>query len=88
MTQQQPLYRVGDRVVKCTGDYHWDGVVCSVFYTPSNNLRYVVGHPVQQGWVLHIYSEFNLRRPHESQTMGDSTDDAPDGTEEARGNER
>lgn len=56
-----PLFKVGDEVEKCTGEYNWRGQVSSVFYTPIGLLRYVVAHPVEKGWVLHIYSEKNLR---------------------------
>lgn len=54
-------FALGDNVEKCTGDYTWGGVVSSVFETPAGALRYVVAHPVKTGWVLHIYSEGNLR---------------------------
>lgn len=57
----EPLFKVGDEVIKHTGDYQWRGVVCSVFFTPSSKLRYVVAHQVESGWVLHIYSEANLK---------------------------
>lgn len=53
-------FAVGDKVRKVTGDYHWSGVVCAVFDTPAGKRRYVVGHPVDTGWVLHIYGPANL----------------------------
>lgn len=56
-----PKFEIHDRVEKFTGDYMWEGVVCSVFWTPACDLRYVVAHPVKEGFVLHIYSEKNLR---------------------------
>lgn len=53
----------GDKVEKYTGDYRWEGIVVSCFQTPSpgNYERYVVAHPVGEGYVLHIYSAKNLR---------------------------
>jgi hypothetical protein len=60
-------FAIGDPVEKFTGDYTWDGVVCSRFTTPDGKLRYVVAHPILasqgSGWVLHIYSEANLQTP-------------------------
>ncbi|WP_043648028.1 hypothetical protein [Nocardia thailandica] len=53
-------FAVGDKVRKVTGDYHWSGVVCAVFDTPAGKRRYVVGHSVDTGWVLHIYGPANL----------------------------
>ena len=55
-------FTIGDEVMKHTGDYQWRGIICAVFWTPQENLRYVVAHPVDGGYVLHIYSEKNLRR--------------------------
>jgi hypothetical protein len=50
-------FDAGDQVLADDGA----GVVCSVFKTPNGLLRYVVAHPVNAGYVLHIYSEANLR---------------------------
>ena len=55
------MFVVGDAVEKYSGDYVWEGVITAVFNTPGGALRYVVAHPVETGWVLHIYSEQNLR---------------------------
>jgi hypothetical protein len=55
------MYAVGQLVEKYTGDYGWPGIVCSAFRTPDGNERYVVAHPAPTGYVLHIYSEINLR---------------------------
>jgi hypothetical protein len=55
------MFEVGDKVEKCTGDYVWEGEIVSKFLTPQKRIRYVVAHPVKKGWVLHIYSEQNLR---------------------------
>ena len=43
-------------VRKSSGDYRWDGVLVAVFDTPGGKLRAVVAHPVNTGYVLHIYS--------------------------------
>jgi hypothetical protein len=45
----------GPKVKKVGGDYEWDGVLCAEFETPDGKPRVVVAHPVQKGWVLHIY---------------------------------
>jgi hypothetical protein len=62
-------FAVGDRVEKFTGDYCWRGEVCSIFMTPNSKIR-IVAHPVDAGYVLHIYAEDNLRmyQPHKSVT--------------------
>lgn len=54
-------FQLKDAVTKCTGDYHWDGVICAAFLTPEGNERYVVAHPVDKGSVLHIYGPNNLK---------------------------
>lgn len=53
-------FKVGDKVRKVTGDYHWDGEVCAAFHTPNGKERYVVAHAVDSGYVLHIYGPKNL----------------------------
>lgn len=56
------MFEVGDKVQKCTGDYHLEGVVVAVFRTMAGKERYVVEHaPVAPG-MLHIYSAQNLRK--------------------------
>ena len=55
-------YRVGDRVRKFSGDYNWEGTVRAVFLTWNGQTRYVVGHPVEYGEVLHIYNHNQLLR--------------------------
>src|SRR5690606_29810419 len=57
---QGAAFAIGDRVEKRSGDYSWRGEVCAVFRTPNGHLRYVVAHPVDRGYVLHIYGESNL----------------------------
>ena len=57
---KQPLYRVGERIEKYTGDYQLDGEIRAVLETRAGKLRYVVEHG--QGF-LHIYNETQLRRP-------------------------
>lgn len=54
--------KVGDKVLKYTGDYQWRGVVVSRFKTPDNKTRFVVAHKAGKGYVLHIYSEANLKK--------------------------
>ena len=53
--------RVDDLVRKTSGDYWWRGVVCAVFTTPDGHERVVVAHPVEKGYVLHIYAPANLQ---------------------------
>jgi hypothetical protein len=53
---------LGTRVRKVSGDYQWDGVLSSVFMTPSGDCRCVVAHPVERGWVLHIYAPINVEK--------------------------
>lgn len=56
------VFKIGDKVQKCTGDYHLEGVVVAVFRTMAGKERYVVEHaPVAPG-MLHIYSAQNLRK--------------------------
>jgi hypothetical protein len=56
------MFNIGDKVEKCTGDYHLAGVVVAAFTTVAGKERYVVDHtPVAPG-MLHIYSSQNLRR--------------------------
>lgn len=55
------MIREGANVTKVNGSYMWDGVVCSSFVTPDGLERYVVAHPVNSGWVLHIYGANQLR---------------------------
>ena len=50
--------KVGDRVLKYTGDYQLEGVIVAVFKTLADKTRYVVEH---KGGLLHIYSEANIR---------------------------
>lgn len=56
-----PKFNVGDKVLKCTGDYHLEGVVVSVFQTLEGKVRYVVEHQPFAPGLLHIYGETNLR---------------------------
>jgi thymidylate synthase len=50
-------FKVGDRVLKHTGDYQIEGEVRGVLSSKKGAVRYVVEHP---GGMLHIYSEGNL----------------------------
>jgi hypothetical protein len=50
--------KVGDKVLKYTGDYQLEGEVRAVFTTKAGKVRYVVEH--HPGF-LHIYSEANLK---------------------------
>lgn len=56
------MFEVGDKVEKCTGDYHLEGVVVAVFKTLSGKHRYVVEHQPLAPGLLHIYSAQNLRK--------------------------
>ena len=51
-------FKIGDRVLKHTGDYQLEGEVRAVFTTIAGKVRYVVEH--FPGF-LRIYSEANLR---------------------------
>ena len=53
----------GAKVEKVGGDYQFKGIIVSVFKKLSGVERYVVE---DDRGVLHIYSEKNLRRTHES----------------------
>lgn len=50
--------KVGDIVLKYSGDYQLEGEVRSVFTTKSGKIRYVVEH--DPGF-LHIYSKSNIK---------------------------
>lgn len=57
----QPLFAVGQRVRKVTGDYNIAGEVRSVFATAAGAIRYVVEHQAEGGGsFLHVYGEANL----------------------------
>jgi len=51
-------YKTGDKVVKITGDYSFDGTVVAAFSMLSGAERYVVEHDGCH--MLHIFSEKNL----------------------------
>ncbi len=53
-------FNIGDKVLKCTGDYHLEGVVVAVFQTLKGGVRYVVEHQPLAPGLLHIYGEANL----------------------------
>ncbi|MDZ7824208.1 MAG: hypothetical protein U5K75_09370 [Ahrensia sp.] len=67
-------FGIGQRVLKCTGDYHASGLVVGVFNLNHDlkdietgeplfvKLRYVVRHEAEGGgYFCHIYSAQNLR---------------------------
>lgn len=56
MLMQQ--FKIGDKVLKYTGDYQIEGEIRAVFDTKAGKVRYVVEH---YGGMLHIYSDNNLR---------------------------
>ena len=56
------IFEIGDKVEKCTGDYHLEGVVVAVFRTLSGKPRYVVEHQPLAPGLLHIYGPTNLRK--------------------------
>jgi hypothetical protein len=55
-------YKVGDRVLKHTGDYAMPGEVRAVCTTKAGKVRFVVEHDADRGSFLHIYAEANLKR--------------------------
>ncbi len=57
------VFRLGDRVEKCTGDYQLLGVIVALFTTTKGHIRCVVEH--EPGF-LHIYSLNNIRRIEEA----------------------
>jgi hypothetical protein len=54
-------FKIGDRVEKCSGDYHLEGVVVAAFTTLAGKERYVVEHQPLAPGMLHIYGPGNLR---------------------------
>lgn len=52
-----PLFKIGDKVSKVGGDYTFDGVIVSVYYKLSGQLRYVAEDDRR---INHIFSEKNL----------------------------
>lgn len=56
------VFKIGDKVEKCTGDYHLEGVVVAVFRTLAGKPRYVVEHQPLAPGLLHIYGPTNLRK--------------------------
>jgi len=52
-------FKVGDRVVKVTGDYSIIGTIIAAFKTLCGNERYVLEAEVPPG-LLHIYGPNNL----------------------------
>lgn len=58
----EPVFVVGDRVEKWTGDYRITGRVRAVFKMGNGAVRYVVEHKAEGGGsFLHIYAAKNLR---------------------------
>ena len=56
-------FKVGDRVLKVTGDYRIYGEVRAVFTKKNNETRIVVEHNAEGGGsFLHIYNPNNLRK--------------------------
>lgn len=55
-------FKIGDRVEKCSGDYHLEGVVVAAFRTLAGKERYVVEHTPLAPGMLHIYGPGNLRK--------------------------
>lgn len=54
-------FKIGDKVIKVTGDYRIGGEVRSVFTMANGAVRYVVEHKAEGGGsFLHIYAAHNL----------------------------
>jgi len=51
-------FNVGDKVIKDSGDYKFEGVVVAAFYKLSGAPRYVVE---DDRGILHVYSFKNLK---------------------------
>lgn len=64
VTGEEFVYRVGDLVAKCGGDYTFEGEVRSAFHKKSGKARYVVE---DDRGCLHIYSANNLQFIHRRQ---------------------
>ena len=63
MTIDATTFYRNQRVRKDSGDYSWEGVVRGVVRTHDDGPeRVVVAHPVERGFVLHIYSPAQLVR--------------------------
>lgn len=59
----EPLFEIGDRVFKHTGDYNVEGEVRGVIFKMNGELRYAVEIAAAGGGsFLHIYSAANLRK--------------------------
>ncbi len=55
--KQEPTLKVGDKVIKDSGDYTFEGEVVSVFWKKSGAVRIVVENPAG---ILHVFSEKNV----------------------------
>lgn len=58
---KEPYYRVGDRVLKHSGDYQLEGKIVAKFENRKGRKRYVVEHPIADGAFYHIYAPENIR---------------------------
>lgn len=58
MALEQMTFRIGDKVIKDSGDYTFEGVVVSAFYKLGGQPRFVVE---DDRGILHIYSAGNLK---------------------------
>jgi len=65
MNTEEPKYKVGDEVIKLSGDYFFTGEVVSVFKKKRGLMRYVVENP---DGILHIFSEGQLDK-RETKTL-------------------
>lgn len=63
MMDEQPAFKIGDRVFKWTGDYQGPGYVRGISRLASGKLRYLVGHRIEggSGEFLHVYAAGNLK---------------------------
>lgn len=54
-------YKIGDKVIKVTGDYRISGEVRAVFTMANGAIRICVEHKAEGGGsFLHVYGEANL----------------------------
>ena len=58
MENDQPLFKIGDKVKKVGGDYTFEGIIVAVFKKLSGKIRIVIE---DDRGILHIFSETNIQ---------------------------